>query len=321
MGFASKSGPSTGVTIAPAFHDLLAGVRTSVMLFSVDSRQLLYVADGGIVRWDVAGRAPSGPPLPLPRGIREPSAAAISGDGRLLALGSRGGSVTLLDAQTGQERGRARSHGDRVNTLAFSPDGNLLASGGADARIYIYQARSGEELYRLRGPDKEVQSLAFSPDGRYLIAASEDKTIRAYDVNVQKEVRALKDPASHVLSADISDDGTLIALATKHVKIDLRRNTRQDTELIKVRDLKTGEELLALEGHDKAITDVAFFPGRRFLASAGRDEKINIWDLQQGTPIATLRTRGAVLAMRVSPDGRWLAGADESGRIQIWKTR
>jgi WD40 repeat protein len=65
-------------------------------------------------------------------------AAALSPDGRILALGSDQGAVQLKDAITGQELRLFRGHQGPVYALAFSPDGNALASSSDDATILIW---------------------------------------------------------------------------------------------------------------------------------------------------------------------------------------
>ena len=46
--------------------------------------------------------------------------------------------------------------------------------------------------------------------------------------------------------------------------------------------MKTGECLRTLKGHTDWITSVAFNPDGKTLASASRDETINLWDVQKG---------------------------------------
>lgn len=123
----------------------------------------------------------------------------------------------------------------------------------------------------------------------------------------------------HSLIAEISGDGAYLAVAAKEIHIDLRRNRRTDTELVKIRDVKTGEELLSFEAHEKDVRGLAFFPDTRYLATGGAEGLVKIWDLQKKASIANLNLNGRVTALGVSPNGKWLAAADDTDTLTIWE--
>ncbi len=61
-----------------------------------------------------------------------------SPDNRLLAGGTRGGSVHVLDARTGQLEVSLRGHAGGVRTVAWSDDGQILASGSDDGTVRVW---------------------------------------------------------------------------------------------------------------------------------------------------------------------------------------
>ncbi len=67
------------------------------------------------------------------------------------------------------------------------------------------------------------------------------------------------------------------------------------------------EELRRLSpGHDKGVTKVAFSPSGRYLATAGLDYKICIWDIYSGEPLYSFDGTSAVLSLA------WIPPADDT---------
>ena len=81
-------------------------------------------------RWDTRTDEPS-PPV----SIREGDVLALSPDGRAAAVGDDRGTVTLVDAETGEATIPAiNAHAGKVSALAFSVDGRTLVSSGCRSR-------------------------------------------------------------------------------------------------------------------------------------------------------------------------------------------
>ncbi len=71
--------------------------------------------------------------------------------------------------------------------------------------------------------------------------------------------------------------------------------------------------MLDTGGHMALINGIAFTPDGRRLVSASEDKTIRVWDLASGKSVRTIRGEsapgdtGAIYAMALSPDGKWLA--------------
>ena len=66
-------------------------------------------------------------------------------------------------------------------------------------------------------------------------------------------------------------------------------------------------EALPIQGHDAAVTSLAFLPNGSRLATAGADRSLKIWDPASWRELLTLHLEASVSAMSFSPTGKRLA--------------
>jgi WD40 repeat protein len=233
---------------------------------------------------------------------------AVSPDGRLLAAGYHGAGqhgISIWDMATRQLKPPVQSDFP-IETIRFSPDGRRF-SAGAHEGAAIYDTSTFQSLLPLRW-DCWVD-MAFSPDSQ-IIALCGRQAITLWDVLRNGEVARLQrpEPVEHVA---LSTDGkSLVAAAPRCVLL---------------WNLAGADEKLALSqrGHDGGVAGLAFSPDGKWLASAGKDRMVKIWDTTTGAILHELTDfRASVETVDFSPDGRMLAtGEWGSGRIRIWDVR
>ncbi|MGW1673352.1 WD40 repeat domain-containing protein [Streptomyces sp. NPDC002324] len=75
-----------------------------------------------------------------------------------------------------------------------------------------------------------------------------------------------------------------------------------------------------LAGHTGPVMSMAFSPNGRFLATAGDDRTVRLWDPVTRTPVGDRLTghAGSVYSVAFSPDGRLLATSGKDGTVQLW---
>jgi WD40 repeat protein len=175
-----RSGAASHVCFAPVGGALLI-VTTESLVYSWDTREGLELRKCEV-------RGPSFAPYLL---FDAPADAAVTPDGKILALNREDGTLVTVETATERVVHFAQRRDQLQTRLAISPDGHTLAWGGGSVnpRILLYEMATDEMEKRrsrlsLAGHADRVLSLSFSADGRKLLSGSEDGTALVWDLGI-----------------------------------------------------------------------------------------------------------------------------------------
>lgn len=191
------------------------GVRAVVV--HPDGQQVFTAGwDREVCRWAV--RRPERQPL-IPPLTEAPASAALSPDGRTLAVGlSHLPKVLLIDVAREQAHDTLMDEGV-VFALAYSPDGSLLAAGDNRGRIHLWPPAQARPPTVLEGHAWTVYGLGFTPDGRRLVTTSADRTARVWDVATARQLHVFEWHSGWVTCLAVAPDGLTVATAGQDERI------------------------------------------------------------------------------------------------------
>jgi WD40 repeat protein len=215
-------------------------------------------------------------------------------------------------------------HPQAVYSVAYSPDGKRLASGSwggpmAPSEVRVWDAQTGQKLLSLQGHRDPIWSVAYSPDGKRLASAAHEE-VKVWDAQTGQELLSLKH-IGFITNIAFSPDGK--RLASCGGTRDANRKASVAGSL-KVWDVQTGQEIIALKGHTDRVISVAFSPDGKRLASASNDKTLKVWDAQTGKALLYLKAHTGTQALgggnyvAFSPDGKRLASASDEKTVTVW---
>jgi WD40 repeat protein len=139
-------------------------------------------------------------------------AAAISPDGRWLALSVERDYNPRLYAVPGGEERQLSGHKDHVSGIAFSPNSKFVVTGSVDARVRIFEAATGRLVSELSGQLEEASDVAFSPDGRTAASVGSKSAVKLWHVATGRQVVSLPTPEAG-LCLRFSPDGRRLGVS------------------------------------------------------------------------------------------------------------
>ncbi len=144
----------------------------------------------------------------------QPTAYAVSRDGRTVAIGGDDGSVHLLDLASGEVRTASGHHGGQVNEAIFTPDGRSLVTTGEDGAVIRWDVRQATQEETLEGHARSAFSPQLADHGRTLYTVDQGGTALIWDLAGDRRLGqafATGKPDDPNQRYALSSDATLLA--------------------------------------------------------------------------------------------------------------
>jgi WD40 repeat protein len=201
--------------------------------------------------------------------VTDARAIAVGPNGRLIAVATGGGRLTIHDRETGDElRELVKARFEQIvspqlRAVAFSSDGSILASGHHDGTVRLWDPATGDELRSIQAHTGEVTRIAVGHSGR-LVSAGVKGIVKEWDPTTGDLMWSRN---SQSAASGLSLSGSLTAVA--------------------------GGRLSIFETVDGAVSPTdATFPSSRYLVAtfspdgtrlaAGAGGDVEVWDISEG---------------------------------------
>ncbi len=290
--------------------------------FRPDGREIATAAYDDTLR---VFDAESGALLRMCRGsARQIQGLAWSPDGSFLTTWQRQFSVSVWYGEQRPFLPVLRGHSGRVRTARFTADGRHVFTSSDDgtARAWSVPTGAPELVFDAGAAESRSEPLlgvAFDANVRRVATTDASGRVRVWDGRDARLEHVVETRSPTRLAAVLSPDGSRLAC------VDGSRG-------ILVRNLAIGTEY-RFDAHDGEVTTLRFSPDGARLATGGSDRTICAWDVREDAPVGgvapTLLWRSQpfethirglknVFDLAFSPDGRFVAAAEQGTRVEVF---
>ena len=204
-----------------------------------------------------------------------------------------------------------------VTDVATSPDGQWMTTAGTDGRVLVWfpgdRQSPAAPTYELLAHRGEVTQVSYLREGTVVMSLGIDGTVRRWEL---PPVQRFEQHDNGVVHMGLSRDGSWLATASQDGR----------AFILDPRDLS--KPPVATVSDDTPLRVVLFDPAEphRILTLDRSGVVPKLWSWRGNGEIErlwkydppSLPTRGSLVSLAISPDGKTVAAGDTSGTIHLW---
>ncbi len=211
-----------------------------------------------------------------------------------------------------------KGHEAPVFAVAYNENKNLIASADTKGALILWNAKTGEKITTLTFHNIPFYSLAFSPDGNFLACAGKSQTVVIYELENFKVYKSFT--AHNHWIFDIVWNGKNELITCSCQSLDFRHLCNQGEVAFWKLNQKV-EEIKRFSAHSDWINALDLSPQSRWLATAGADRAISLWDMNSLRLVKSFVAHNHKVSeiSFLGEDFRKLVSASFDGSVRLWK--
>lgn len=235
----------------------------------------------------------------------------VSMCGNLIALGSKKTEELLVwEWKSKTYAFKNQGHNFDISCVAMSYDSSIIASGGQDGRIKIWDAYNTSCLFTFVNCHvSKVTDIKFPFNkSNMVVASSLDGTVRAFDLIKFNNFRTMTPPESSQLTSVAVDNNAEIVCAGA-----------MDPYSIYVWNLKSGDIVDILSGHNGPISGLVMSTSKDLLLSSSWDKTVRTWSIySKSGNFETFEHTSEVLSVDINGDNKEFVSTTLKGEVYTW---
>jgi WD40 repeat protein len=213
-----------------------------------------------------------------------------------------------------------------VRHMRFSPDGKSLAmvfqleDDDAPDELWIWDIATSTEIRHFQIP--QTSDIEWSPDGEtFLITGGDEAHAHLISATTGATRQIFTSQFAPRLGGELtfSPDGQQVALASNGTIV-YGSAPYNPSGIIYIWDVEFSEPMVILSGHVQSLQQAIFSPTARYVAGAGRDGMLRVWDARNGEEIAHIRDHALIRRYSLNSTIGMIAIGDSETAIHVWDT-
>ncbi|KAL7270941.1 DNA polymerase alpha accessory factor Mcl1 [Rhizina undulata] len=241
------------------------------LVYSPDGKYLITVGSNNVIRKFTV--ASEDEPVTIEQNQDGNTGVVASNDKFITS--SEDGTVSLFSMSTNSLSQLLVRCSLPIRDIDLSPDGNWVAVASDETVVKVVNTEDNRTIMNLRSQSNSAKHVTFHPTGNYLAVSGTDGAIYIYSLS-SEEPEMVKKVDGIIKAVDGESEASSKAVWHPDGRAFAAATATRDIVVISRRDWSKQRTFVG--GHMGDVTDYAWSPNGAFLASAGTDGKLVIWE-------------------------------------------